>query len=280
MNEENSSDATFVRLSLDETLGRTFSVYRKGICVFTAIAALLMGVLALFWAILLPILLAIFHVNPDDFADPTNTANHWLFAPNFILSTVLGGVSQGMISKATAQIYLDREPGLKDCLNLGLKKAEVLALSTLLVFIVSSLGFLFLIAPGLYLTVIWFVANPAIVIENKGVIESMKRSWELVSGSWCYVFCTYLIVTVAFFAIQMTWTAFVVGGNDAGHAIFSVAGYTLGLVPGLVLTPIAGIVKSVMYFNLRVEKEGLNAHVLSRDLGDAEYNPLTSGDVV
>ena len=29
-----------------------------------------------------------------------------------------------------------------------------------------------------------------------------------------------------------------------------------------------------MYFNLRVEKEGLNAHVLSRDLGGRDVQPL------
>ena len=69
-----------------------------------------------------------------------------------------------------------------------------------------------------------------------------------------------------------------VGGNDAGHTMFSAIGYVLTLIPGLVIIPISGIVRTVMYFNLRVEKEGLNAHVLSRDLGGGAYNPLMGDD--
>ena len=60
--------------------------------------------------------------------------------------------------------------------------------------------------------------------------------------------------------------------------MFSPVGYALTLIPGLVLIPIIGIVKTVMYFNLRVEKEGLDAHVLSRDLGGGAYINPSMGD--
>lgn len=284
MFDDNTEDTTFERLTLDGSLRRTVSVYRKGFIGFTKIAALILGVTALVWAILLPILIATLHVNGRDFADPNYFEDRWkefylMFGAFQVISIILGAVAQGMIIKSVADIYLSQEPDFIDNLKLGLKKSGVIILTALLVLICVCFGFILLFAPGLYLAVMWFVVGPAIVIENNGVIESMKRSWELVSGSWCYVFCMFLIVNFVTGVFQMIWSAFVAGGNDASHAIFSVTGSILALIPGLVFMPVMGIMIAVMYFNLRVEKEGLNAHVLSRDLGSGTYNPLMGDDV-
>jgi len=50
----------------------------------------------------------------------------------------------------------------------------------------------FLIIPGaillLYLGIRLYAAAIALVIEDKGIIESLKRSWSLTKGSWWYVF--------------------------------------------------------------------------------------------
>jgi hypothetical protein len=277
------SDATFERLSLDESLRRTFSVYRRGFGIFTLIAVLLSAIMAALWAILLPILLALLNVDGKDFADPDYLVDHMkqfylLLGANWVLSVLLGAVAQGMMIKAVADVYLEQAPAFKDCFKIGLKKAGVILLASLLVLVPITFGFLFFLVPGMYLAVQWFVVGPAIVIENKGVVGSMKRSWELVSGSWCYVFCTFLIVTLSSGVFQWIWSALVVGGTDAGHTLFSAVGYVLTLIPGIVVIPITGIVRTVMYFNLRVEKEGLNAHVLSRDLGGPAAYTTLMGD--
>lgn len=285
MFDDNTQDTTFERLSLDESLRRTGSVYRKGFVVFTKISVLILGLTALIWVIIMPILLTVLHVNGKDFVDPHYVMDHLteyyvLFGANQIICVVLGAVAQGMMIKAVADIYLDQEPDFNDCFKLGLKKSGTIMLTSLLVLICVCVGFVLLIAPGLYLSVLWFVVGPAIVIESNGVIQSMKRSWELVSGSWCYVFCTFLIVHFITLVFQLIWLHFVVGGIDASHTLFSVTGSTVSLIPGIVFMPVMGIVITVMYFNLRVEKEGLNAHVLSREIGGGAYNPLVGDDIV
>ena len=193
------SDATFERLSLDESLRRTFSVYRRGFGIFTLIALLFSAIMALLWEILLPILLTVLHVDGKDFVDPQYLMDHMkqfylLLGANWVLTMLLGAVAQGMMIKAVADVYLEQSPDFKDCFKIGFKKAGVILLASLLVLVPIMFGFLFFLVPGVYLAVLWFVVGPSIVIENKGIVESMKRSWELVSGSWCYVFCTFLIV--------------------------------------------------------------------------------------
>jgi hypothetical protein len=125
-----------------------------------------------------------------------------------------------------------------------------------------------LLFPGMYLSVAWFVITPAIVIEGHGAFGCFKRSMNLVSGSWCYVFCTFVIIYVFMIASQFIWSATFAGGNDASHTLFSVWGSAVSLVHAIIYAPVFAIMKTVMYINLRVEKEALNADVLARDLGE------------
>jgi hypothetical protein len=80
----------------------------------------------------------------------------------------------------------------------------------------------------------------------------------------------YFITIVA----QMLWSLIFVGGNDLGHTLFLATASILAAIPTLFVVPLLTIMQNVMYFNLRVEKEGLNADVLLREMGErAESDP-------
>ena len=154
-------------------------------------------------------------------------------------------------------------------MKLGVKKAPTLILAAFLVMLGIVLGYICLIAPGVYLSVAWFVYAPAIALENLGACRSLSRSRELVSGEWCYVFCTVLIVVFIVMMIQMIWSQVLLGGSDFGLTVFSVTGSIVAQVPTLLAMPIFAIMQTVMYFNLRIEKEGLNADLLLRGMGES-----------
>lgn len=276
----NSREETkFEHLSLDETLRRTVSVYRKGFAVFTGIAALILGLCAVLWVAIFSILLTALHVTVEELDDPTYRVNHFkevmlILAPKILLNIVLGAITQGMVIKAVSSIYSDKDPSFCNCLKLGFKKTGIIILTTFVVLVITQIGSLFFIIPGLYLSVMWLLVDPTVVIEDKGILESMKRSWHLVSGNWCYVFCTYLIFTVFALVVQLSWDVLVVGGIDVNHTSFSIVGSTLTLIPGIVFVPLLAIVRTVMYFNLRAEEEGLKFHALSCDLDGGAYSPL------
>ena len=125
--------------------------------------------------ILLPILLNLLNVDGKDFADPDYLVDHMKqFYLLLVLSMLLGAVGQGMMIKAVMDIYLEQEPAFKDCFKIGLKKVGIIIFASLLVFVPTMVGFFFFLVPGIYLTVQWFVVRPPIVIENKGIVDSMK----------------------------------------------------------------------------------------------------------
>ena len=266
------TDNIFARLSLDESLRRTFEVYAKGFLVFTKISALAIGIQAILWAVLLNPLLKAFDLNGKDYEDPMFVVNNMmavflLISIKGLLGIFVGPIAEGAMIQAVVDIYTDRQPRWLPCLKVGLKNAIPLFLASLLAGLISSIGMLCLFVPGLYLAVTFFVVTPAILVEKTSSCGSLRRSYNLVSGSWCYVFCTFLIVYVILIFGQMIWSAIFAGGNDIGHTFFSVWGSLGASVFAIFITPLVAIMKTIMYFNLRVEKEGLNADVFLREIG-------------
>jgi hypothetical protein len=135
---------------------------------------------------------------------------------------------------------------------------------------IGVLGFF----PALGLT-IWFavmlsLAAPAVVLERQGPLQSLRRSWRLVSRSFWRVFgillLAGLIVTIAGSILQIP---FAIG---SGAAVFSSGALSAhepglistvitaigGIVAGTVTRPIAAGVIVLLYIDMRMRKEGLD----------------------
>lgn len=112
-----------------------------------------------------------------------------------------------------------------------------------------GLGFVLLVAPGLYLLTIWAVIAPAIVIEGKGIRESFGRSRELVRGFGWTVFAIVLITALlsgiasallqAAFAFLPRYLEIFVGGTLAQA----------------VTAPFMAVALTVLFFRLRDAKD-------------------------
>lgn len=281
----------FQRLSLDESLRRTIAVYRAGFLIFTQIAGLFLTVTSTVWVLLLFVLLPAFDVDGSKFTDPYYMMEHKgayfaLLGINMLVVTLVGAVGNGAMIRAVADLYVQREPTFKGCLQTGIQKACTILMASFLSTLGASAGYILLFVPGVYLSVTWFLVNPVIVVESLSVMSSLKRSYELVSGSWCYVFCMFLIAYSIMLVLQLIWGAIFTGGNDAGHTMFSFSGSIIASIPSIIFGPMFAIIMSIMYINLRIEKEGLNADVLARNLGitgsdtggTATYSPLMKED--
>lgn len=112
------------------------------------------------------------------------------------------------------------------------------------------------------------LGNPVVsvvVAEGMGGLPSFKRSPDLVSGSWwsyawCYVYCTCVVCVALTLVVQMAVVT-IFGTSDSG-ALFSIKYSTVNEVPSIALKPVIYIMMTVMYLDLRIEKEGLNFDIL------------------
>jgi hypothetical protein len=128
-------------------------------------------------------------------------------------------------------------------------RAGTVIVAGILAAIAIGIGFLLLIAPGLYLLTIWSMIIPAIVLEHRGIGESFGRSRELVRGYGWTVFgvilVTFLLVAVSNLVLDLALTPL----DD------SLANFISDVVSGTVFVPFVAATYTVMYFLLRDLKE-------------------------
>jgi hypothetical protein len=106
-----------------------------------------------------------------------------------IVAPILGGAALWLVDQ-----HLKRQaPLLGNSLNRAVSKAVPLVLSTLLAALLSSLAFIFLIIPGIYVGVKLALTPCAIALENQGTTGGLRYSWNLVKGRWWGVFWALLI---------------------------------------------------------------------------------------
>jgi hypothetical protein len=117
-----------------------------------------------------------------------------LIGPHIVLSLLVDPIAEGSMIMAVADIYAGCQADCVDCLKLGVRNAVpnmmTSHLVSLLVMLAAAEGLLYFFPPALYVVVVSFVAGPAIVLENVSVSGILKRSYNLVSGDWCYVLRT------------------------------------------------------------------------------------------
>lgn len=131
--------------------------------------------------------------------------------------------------------------------------------------ILMMLGLILLIVPGI-LVIIWTaVSQPVAAIEGAPMNEALKRSRELARGHAMHVLGTLALMIVLLFALLIGGglvvgiAAGIVGLGDA--AIDFVAGMLI--VP---LYPLLAVATSLLYFDLRVRREGADLEAMAAAL--------------
>jgi hypothetical protein len=125
---------------------------------------------------------------------------------------------------------------------------------------------LIVLAVAIYLGVRWLLAVAAMMAEDIGPINGMRRGWNLVGGMWWRTFGIVIVLAILQIVINLALGLLVtiilsVGlSGDLRLAVSAIASTLLGAV----VSPIFTIGLVLLYFDLRVRKEGLDLDQLAR----------------
>jgi len=113
-----------------------------------------------------------------------------------ISSFVLQSVLQAALCHGVMSSLLGRRASFADCLRTGVRFVLPAALIGLVTGIACFFGLLCLVVPGVILALGWAVSVPVAVVEERGVFESIGRSWSLTDGYKGQIFLLALIYGV------------------------------------------------------------------------------------
>ena len=102
---------------------------------------------------------------------------------------------------------------------------------SLLMTIILMVGFMLLIIPGIILSVWFAFATYILILENSGIVDSLKRSREYVRGKWWGVFGRLIVMSILIALLAMAISMITVVMPDGSIADAIVAALSLLLTP-------------------------------------------------
>ncbi|HUP85138.1 MAG TPA: hypothetical protein VM143_05660 [Acidimicrobiales bacterium] len=209
------------------------------------------------------------------FRDPTIAQNQAAFnlgdLGSSMLTVLLGLLTApliaGAVSRVCAASYLGQQIGPGEALKSTLHRLPALLAASFLVLLLQVLGFVLCILPGIALSVLYTVVTPALMIEEIGPIQAMRRSWRLIRPRFWGV----LGIVILAFVISSFVGNLLGGAPSAIGTIFGGSFAWLWIAVGSVLAslvsaPITAIVDTLLYFDGRIRNEGFDLEVMAQDL--------------
>src|SRR5262249_31102961 len=120
--------------------------------------------------------------------------------------------------------------------------------------VLTAIGFLLLVIPGIIIALALWVYVPAIVVEKVGVGGAFTRSRELTKGRRWTILLLLIVVLVIY--MILSWIVGLVFGLILGIS----GAYWAGQLARVLISMFGAVLTAVGYYYLRADKEGIAIH--------------------
>jgi hypothetical protein len=253
-------------MSLGEVLDQTFTLYRENFLLFA-------GITALPYLLLLGFNFLILLWGRGTATGSPHSALSGGVIGGFIAGAfgalfiylILIGVAHAATVSAVGDLYLGRAASVRSSYEQAKGSFGSVIVVMILSFLAVGLGFMLLIIPGIYLACRLGVSVPATVVERNSPVASMQRSMELTREYAWPMFLLILLVFVVEMVVggllQLPGTVLTfmaLASKQQPSTLVAAYNYIAQFAAQVLVGPIGTISASLMYYNLRVTKEGFD----------------------
>ncbi|HEV2030271.1 MAG TPA: hypothetical protein VGS16_17360 [Candidatus Dormibacteraeota bacterium] len=258
-------------LEIGDLLDETFRMYRRHFLFFAGLSVILsipQAALAGFTYHAFSGLLQV--SNPSQVPDlsvlTSTLAADGIF---FLVILALLPFSYGAVTYAACESALGRPITLAGVFSGVVRRYfQLLGYGALIV----AMAFVFCLIPlWIWIWVGWAVVMPVMFIENVGLGAAMGRSWRLVQGRWWRTFLILFLMFVLSYVVSLALSAFITLGQTLLQLVISpvvvlwISGAT-SVIVGSLVDPVIQIALVLIYFDLRVRREGLDLFQLAQQV--------------
>ncbi|MGO1074858.1 hypothetical protein [Inquilinus sp. CA228] len=166
-------------------------------------------------------------------------------------------IANGAIIYGVVQTLRNQSFSVGRCLTIGLSALIPILGVSITVGVLVMLGMILLIVPGIMVFCAYYVAVPAAVVERPGVFASLSRSGVLTKGHRWRIFGILVVVVIASAAVQAL-AEVILGTMGLYAAVFGPLALTS------IVSAFGAVVNGVVYYQLRVAKEGVDIEEIAR----------------
>jgi len=262
-------------LSIGEVLDGAFTIYRRQFASLFLTALVpqipMIAALALYYAFLGSIT-----TSSAANSEPSTAMLVMMGIAAVILipAAIIGSATAvGAVTFQTARAYTGAPVTTREAIQRGLNRSLPLVGAYMVVGILAFFGLFAFIVGAFVVMLAAFAVAPAVVLERRGPVEAMSRSWALVKGAWGEVFLVaflaYMIAALPGMAVGMITT---VGGLLLSHGDPSImmasqgVGQVLGQVARTLTVPFSLGATVLLYYDRRVRTEALDVQMMAESL--------------
>jgi hypothetical protein len=286
-------------LGVGDIVDRVFALYRARPLMYLAIAAipylvlvlLLVGLTALFGTSLLALVSALSTAGAPSFERIAPTLGALgLYVVLVIVGAILVSLVQSaaLVAAASAR-YMGRETSVGAALGAGLRASPRLLLMAVIALLVFSVtwvvlsivmavasqwwailvGVLVGLFASFYLAASWMVSPAVLVIEGTGPIAALARSWRLSAGGRWRILGLILLLVILQVVVSSLLSLILIASLVTDRTVQLIVQQAVNLLATIAWAPVYWGTFAVLYYDLRVRKEGLDlqlaAEALPRD---------------
>jgi hypothetical protein len=249
--------------SASELVDAAFQLLRQDYVKFLTI----MGIAYVPYLLAMMLLQRAIGVSPDD----ASVAGALFAIVSFFASALWLTVVTAAIVVAASDAYTGREVDVGRALRGVLPRVWGVLAVAFLRTLVASIGFLFFIIPGFYFYARYVAAPAALIVERRGALSAMGRSSDLTRDEKWRIFKTLVLAWIIFFLLYML---FAVAGQMAAEAVGVPMLTDLAIaVATILIYPLTSIVETLIYYDLRIRKEGYDIELMAREIGGPAEQP-------
>ena len=179
-------------------------------------------------------------------------------------------IAGGVITAVARDVYLDLPVNVAEAFRMVATRLVTLIVASVIVVLMLSISFIFFFLPVLYVLSRLAVVRQVIMLEDGGVGRSVSRSFALSVGLKLHTLGTLALIGLLLLAVNLG--ADVLFNIIPSHVVQNVLSTTLAVVVG----PIIGITETVLYYDLRIRREGFDVEYL---VGRDGTPPVDSANV-
>lgn len=231
---------------LGELLGLTFTLWWRHLAVFLTLAFVLIA----------PTVVLVDGVWGGALTDPEYVNAAADATSQLLFTLVIPPLITAVHVVAVVDIAAGRPPSVGGSLRAALTRVVPLVAATFLYGLVTVLGLIALIIPGIWLGVACYFAAQQVAYDREmGAVAAVKASFELVKGAWWWTFGVLIVVGMLSALLVLPPAAI---GLVAAIAIGGVPGGVLLVVGTIVLNTIVysfgALAGTLLFFDLRARR--------------------------
>jgi len=177
------------------------------------------------------------------------------------LGSLVYTIVSGAVTVVASDVYLGRAPDTARAFRAVLARAVPLLVASIVTFVLVGVASVFFLFPALYPLARFFAVRQAVMLEGASAPAALSRSSVLSVGVKRHVLNTVLLVLLL--ALAVSAGVAMVLSLIPSRVVINLIGTALNIV----IYPFFGITETLLYYDVRIRKEGFDVEFLANAAG-------------